>query len=69
MTSVNCPHCKKAVIWNAESRWRPFCSERCSMIDLGAWADERYAVPDTDTDIQEFEPSTAATEVKSFRDD
>ena len=30
--------------WTPESRWRPFCSERCKMIDLGAWASERYRV-------------------------
>jgi endogenous inhibitor of DNA gyrase (YacG/DUF329 family) len=28
-----------------ENRWRPFCSERCKMIDLGAWANEEYRVP------------------------
>jgi endogenous inhibitor of DNA gyrase (YacG/DUF329 family) len=28
-----------------ENKWRPFCSERCKMIDLGAWAAESYRVP------------------------
>jgi endogenous inhibitor of DNA gyrase (YacG/DUF329 family) len=28
-----------------ENPWRPFCSERCKMIDLGAWASEEYKVP------------------------
>jgi endogenous inhibitor of DNA gyrase (YacG/DUF329 family) len=28
-----------------ENVWRPFCSERCKLIDLGAWASERYRVP------------------------
>ncbi len=40
MMKVKCPTCGKAVEWNAEARWRPFCSERCKLIDLGAWADE-----------------------------
>lgn len=38
--TVACPTCGKAVVWNEESKWRPFCSERCKLIDLGAWADE-----------------------------
>lgn len=44
-TIVNCPICDKAVEWVAESRYRPFCSERCKQIDLGAWANEEYRVP------------------------
>lgn len=35
-----CPTCKKPVIWNKQSASRPFCSERCRLIDLGAWLDE-----------------------------
>ncbi|MBM3356208.1 MAG: DNA gyrase inhibitor YacG [Betaproteobacteria bacterium] len=42
---VNCPTCGKAASWTPGNVWRPFCSERCKMIDLGAWADERYRVP------------------------
>jgi len=33
------------VAWTAENRWRPFCSERCKLIDLGQWATEKYRVP------------------------
>jgi endogenous inhibitor of DNA gyrase (YacG/DUF329 family) len=33
------------VAWSAENRWRPFCSERCKLIDLGQWATEKYRVP------------------------
>jgi hypothetical protein len=42
--AVACPTCGKPVEW-AASAWRPFCSERCKLIDLGAWATERYRVP------------------------
>ena len=42
---VKCPACGKDVPWLPESRWRPFCSERCRNIDLGAWATEEYRVP------------------------
>jgi endogenous inhibitor of DNA gyrase (YacG/DUF329 family) len=42
-----CPRCKKPACW-ADNAYRPFCSERCKMIDLGAWANEDYRVPDHD---------------------
>lgn len=42
---VACPACGKSVEWTAANAQRPFCSERCKLIDLGAWADERYRVP------------------------
>ena len=42
---VNCPACGKRVPWTTASVWRPFCSERCKLIDLGAWASEQYRVP------------------------
>lgn len=44
---VRCPTCKQAVAWLPENRYRPFCSERCKLIDLGEWAQERYTVPAT----------------------
>ena len=43
---VNCPTCGKPVPWMSESAFRPFCSERCRNIDLGAWAAEEYRVPE-----------------------
>lgn len=43
--TVNCPNCKKQVVWNEQSTYRPFCSERCQQIDLGEWASESYAIP------------------------
>ena len=45
-----CPICGKAMIWSTENRWRPFCSERCKLIDLGQWATEKYRVPVTKTE-------------------
>jgi endogenous inhibitor of DNA gyrase (YacG/DUF329 family) len=48
---VDCPTCGKAVAWEAKSRWRPFCSERCKLIDLGEWLTENHRIPDDDTDI------------------
>lgn len=42
---VACPTCGREVEWTEEQRWRPFCSERCQLIDLGAWFEEKRAVP------------------------
>jgi endogenous inhibitor of DNA gyrase (YacG/DUF329 family) len=42
---VTCPTCGKSVEWTAANEHRPFCSERCKITDLGAWAAERYRVP------------------------
>ncbi|MCL2829694.1 MAG: DNA gyrase inhibitor YacG [Betaproteobacteria bacterium] len=42
---VACPQCGKKSPWNPENPWRPFCSERCKTIDLAAWANESYRVP------------------------
>jgi len=42
---VSCPTCGASVAWVAENRWKPFCSERCKMIDLGQWAAGKYRVP------------------------
>ena len=42
---VPCPCCGKAAPWSSTNPWRPFCSERCKTIDLGAWASEAYRIP------------------------
>ncbi|MFO7528165.1 MAG: DNA gyrase inhibitor YacG [Marinobacter sp.] len=47
---VQCPTCKQSVEWSEDNRYRPFCSERCKLIDLGAWANEEYRVPAEDED-------------------
>lgn len=58
---VACPRCGIAVAWTPASRWRPFCSERCKLIDLGAWAAEAYRVPvEAPSDTDESEAADAA---------
>jgi uncharacterized protein len=42
---VSCPTCGKSAEWTEGNAHRPFCSERCRTVDLGAWAAERYRVP------------------------
>ncbi len=46
---VSCPTCGKDVAWGEESPYRPFCSERCKLIDLGQWANEQYRIPEQET--------------------
>ena len=37
---VKCPICTKSVVWSPQSEYRPFCSKKCQLIDLGEWAGE-----------------------------
>ncbi|MBP9673559.1 MAG: DNA gyrase inhibitor YacG [Bacteriovoracaceae bacterium] len=41
---VKCPYCKKQFEYKS-SKYRPFCSERCKMVDLGHWLEESYQIP------------------------
>lgn len=41
---VDCPICGRKAEFAPSNRWRPFCSERCKMIDLGAWATGSYSI-------------------------
>jgi uncharacterized protein len=54
-TVVKCPTCGKDVRWTPENRFRPFCSERCKQIDLGAWAAEKYKIGGNDQEASSDE--------------
>jgi uncharacterized protein len=41
---VACPQCKAMIEYNPDNPFRPFCSERCRLIDLGQWANESYTI-------------------------
>jgi endogenous inhibitor of DNA gyrase (YacG/DUF329 family) len=43
---VRCPVCGGDSVYGPTNPFRPFCSERCKTIDLGAWANEEFRVPD-----------------------
>lgn len=43
--TVNCPTCEKSVAWVEDNPFRPFCSERCKLIDFGGWASEKHTIP------------------------
>ncbi|ULA62233.1 MAG: DNA gyrase inhibitor YacG [Nitrospira sp.] len=63
---MTCPICRAPTEWK-DNRWRPFCSERCQLTDLGTWATGGYRIPGTpltigpDSLIDE-EPDAAPTE-------
>jgi len=42
---IVCPTCGKKGTWTPENTFRPFCSDRCKLIDIGDWADEKHRVP------------------------
>jgi len=50
LLNVTCPSCGKEHQWDTDNRFRPFCSERCKMIDLGKWANEEYRVEQRERD-------------------
>ena len=45
-----CPTCQREIQWNSDFPWRPFCSERCKMVDLGAWLANDRAIPGDSAD-------------------
>jgi endogenous inhibitor of DNA gyrase (YacG/DUF329 family) len=52
---VPCPTCKKETSYSPANPHRPFCSERCRIIDLGSWASETYRIPLTNNNTEELE--------------
>ncbi|MCO6549929.1 MAG: DNA gyrase inhibitor YacG [Gilliamella sp.] len=53
-TFVKCPTCQKEVEWSQTSLYRPFCSKRCQLIDLGDWATEEHRIADKDITEQDL---------------
>lgn len=53
--AVACPRCGQRREWHGNPH-RPFCSERCRLVDLGAWLDERHAIPGEPAEIPDADP-------------
>jgi endogenous inhibitor of DNA gyrase (YacG/DUF329 family) len=53
--SVACPTCKKETIWSDQNKYRPFCSERCKLIDFGDWADGKHVIAGEATHHEEVD--------------
>ena len=66
MRVVACPQCRTEVEWS-NNPYRPFCSERCRLVDLGAWLGEKYTIPGSLTD--ESADDGAADPTKRTHDD
>jgi uncharacterized protein len=56
---MKCPICRNPVQWQ-DNPYRPFCSERCKMIDLDHWLSERYRIPVTSENDEDPEPGPAS---------
>ena len=50
--AMKCPICRQDVTWEGNPN-RPFCSERCRLIDLGNWANGQYSLPAEETSTEE----------------
>lgn len=73
--TVKCPTCQTEVVWSAAATFRPFCSERCRLIDLGEWASDNRRIADKqpieaglgDIDLLALEDELAAQDNEFFR--
>lgn len=52
---VHCPQCNAAILWSTDNLYRPFCSKRCKIIDLGQWATGAYRIPQEERDTGQAE--------------
>ncbi|HOT00199.1 MAG TPA: DNA gyrase inhibitor YacG [Acidobacteriota bacterium] len=57
--TVHCPTCRRPVSWE-DAPYRPFCSERCRLMDLGRWADGVYRVAGEDAGPDAAAPNPAS---------
>lgn len=48
--TVRCPQCQATIAWSTHNPYRPFCSERCKLIDFGQWATGAYRIPQAERD-------------------
>ncbi len=62
--NIVCPTCGKKNTWHKDNCYRPFCSERCRLIDLGEWAKENYKIP-TEDQVEDFSDSDDSPEIKN----
>ena len=65
---IQCRICGKETLFSPENPFRPFCSERCQMIDLGLWAQESYTVAGKPVEIEVNAENVAASEKDESKD-
>lgn len=54
---VACPTCGRKIPWSTDNRWRPFCCERCRLIDLGEWLGENMRIAGEDAPPEDSDDS------------
>lgn len=62
-----CPTCEKPVEWQ-DNPWRPFCSERCKLIDFSRWANEEYRVPGKEINPDDITDRSEVDQTKRAED-
>jgi endogenous inhibitor of DNA gyrase (YacG/DUF329 family) len=62
LRKISCPQCGGPSIWSADNPFRPFCSERCKLIDLGQWATGAYRIAQENADAGSSSPDDPQTE-------
>ncbi|TRY30608.1 DNA gyrase inhibitor YacG [Aliiglaciecola sp. M165] len=65
---VDCPTCKTKVEWHNKNEFRPFCSKRCQLIDLGEWSNESHVISEqskSDPDLTE-KPEIDVEEIEAM---
>ncbi|MFD1261499.1 DNA gyrase inhibitor YacG [Entomomonas asaccharolytica] len=62
---VNCPTCQKSLTYSSNNPYRPFCSKRCKLIDLGAWAAEEHSIAGQELISDEFISEEELAEIMS----
>ncbi len=50
LQKITCPNCGKQNTWHSKNTFRPFCSDRCKLIDLGEWANETRKIASESAD-------------------
>lgn len=63
---VNCPICGKTTTYSTENPYRPFCSERCKLIDLGAWAEDKYCITENTKSDDTFDSAKPQSGLNDF---
>lgn len=64
MPLVKCPNCGKEIEFSG-NEFRPFCSERCKLLDFGDWADENYALPAETSELDEADIEELARKLET----
>jgi len=56
---VKCPTCRREVEWSPASQYRPFCSDRCRLVDMGAWLTEQHRIADESASEDQLHPDSS----------